>query len=91
MYNRAAGVLLILLAATAITAVVAWPVSNIDPIHVSIATVGIAAFKIRMIAFEFMEVSNAPLVLRVFVTSWIAIVTATLMTLYCLGRYTISQ
>lgn len=85
MPNRASGVLFILLAATALTSIVAWPGSNVAPLYIGIATIGIAAFKARLIAFEFMEVGTAPLILRVFITGWITIVTLALMTLYALG------
>ncbi|WP_422785782.1 cytochrome C oxidase subunit IV family protein [Rhizorhabdus argentea] len=86
MTSRATGVLFILLAATGLTAITAWPGSNIAPLYISIVTIGIAAFKIRMIAFEFMEVGTAPLILRVFVMGWLAIVTAALITLYNFGQ-----
>lgn len=87
MSSRATGVLFILLSATGLTAIVAWPGSDTAPLYISIATIGIAALKMRLIAFEFMEVSTAPLILRVFITGWLSIVTAALITLYHFGRY----
>ena len=86
MPSRATGVLLILLSATGLTAIVAWPGSDIAPHYISIAAIGIAAFKIRLIAFEFMEVRTSPLVLRSFITGWLTIVTAALITLYHFGQ-----
>lgn len=59
---------LVLLSATAISGLIAWPGLLSSPYFVAACTVIIAAFKMHLIAFRFMEVQHAPRILRFFFT-----------------------
>ncbi|MEJ7932850.1 cytochrome C oxidase subunit IV family protein [Sphingobium sp. AN558] len=82
LVNRETFILSMLLLATAATALVAWPGGSEQSLLISVSTIAIAAFKMRLIAYEFMEVRTAPLILRIFITVWLVAVPLTLVALY---------
>lgn len=78
-------VLALLIAATAASALIAGSGNQPASLLTGAMTIAIATFKMRVIAYEFMEVASAPLILRVFITSWLLIMTAMLILIYGMG------
>jgi hypothetical protein len=43
----------------------------------------LAFFKVRLVIIHFMEISTAPIALRIFFESWVVVVCSVLIAMYC--------
>ena len=51
----------------------------------SISLLGLAFFKVRLVIMHFMEIGNAPVVLRLIFESWLLVICGILILLYLFG------
>lgn len=53
-----------------------------SPEVAAVGSIGIAAFKIRLVLIHFMDLKEAPLLLRTAFEAWVAVVTLAILGLY---------
>lgn len=80
--SRATITLFALIIATALSSLAAWQGDYKASLAIGAITIVVAALKMWLIAYEFMEVRTAPLILRVFISGWVVIVTISLLAIH---------